>query len=221
MNKPQLKEHHFNIVLVGDFNPQIFQPEWFIAQKLFGETEGRSAKIEVVHPDVTVFSLDWLRFEVTRNRLVATTRDQSCHESLRDLIVGTFTILSHTPLKMMGINNTFFYIINNEDVWHNIGNVLAPKDIWGKVMSSPGLTSLTIQSKDVIEESFQNTVKITIGPAGVKLGFQIHINDHYQLTKIETPLLGSRAVIEILQREWDVAQKKVRKIETDFFEALP
>ncbi|MBI4309132.1 MAG: hypothetical protein HY591_02255, partial [Candidatus Omnitrophica bacterium] len=143
MIKPQIKERSSNIVLIGDFNPHIFQPAWFVSQKLIGIQEGESAKVEIVHSDLAIFSLEWLRLEVTRTRLLAVTRDDRFHEILKDLIVGTFSILSHTPVRMMGINNTWECIINDEETWHNVGHRLAPKDIWNKVMDNPGPVSYT------------------------------------------------------------------------------
>jgi hypothetical protein len=220
MKEPQLKERSLNIVLIGDLNPHIFQPEWFVIQKLLGEQEGSSAKIEIIHSDIAVFNIDWLRFESTRTRLVATTRDDRYHEVLRDLIVGTFTVLSHTPLKMLGINTTFDYLVNDEKTWHGIGDTLAPKDIWKKMMDNPGLSQLAIASKAVETDNCKNIVRVTVGPVNVKLGLRIHINDHYELIAKDKSL-GSGEIIDILKKEWDASQKKAISIKDKFFEALP
>jgi hypothetical protein len=40
-----------NVVLVGSFNPAIFQPEWFVRQKLI--SADTAWKVGVVSPDVT------------------------------------------------------------------------------------------------------------------------------------------------------------------------
>ena len=101
MIRPQITERTLNIVLIGDFNPHIFQPDWFILQGLLGKKEGESAKVEVIHSDLTVFNLDWLRFEVTRTRVVAMTKDERYHEIMRDLIIGTFSILLHTSCQSL------------------------------------------------------------------------------------------------------------------------
>jgi hypothetical protein len=220
MKEPQLQERRLNIVLLGDLNPQIFQPAWFVSQKLLGDKEGESAKVEVIHPQITVFNLDWLRLEVSRDRLVATTRDERYHEILRDLIIGTFTILSHTPLRMMGINSDFDYTINDEPTWHGIGHKLAPKDIWNKVMDSPGLYSLTVGSKRNIKDNYGNIVRVTVSEINVKLGLRIHINDHYELIAEKEKILGSNEMISVLNGEWDNSQKKTLEIKNKFFEEL-
>lgn len=221
MTQPQIKEHKLNIVLLGDLNPHIFQPSWFVLQKLLGEKEGESAKVEIIHSDIAVFNLDWLRFEVTRERLVATTRYDQYHEVLRDLLVGTFTILSHTPLKMLGINNTFDYTINDEKTWHGIGDKLAPKDIWGKIMEGPGLRSLMIESKNAEKDYFRNIVRVTVSPTKVKLDLRININDHYELIETKGEFLGSNGIVDILKNEWVNSQKKAINIKDKFFEELP
>lgn len=220
MTTPQVKERNLNIVLIGDFNPHIFQPEWFVVQKLLGEKEGASAKVEVIHSDVAVFSLDWLRFEVTRDRLVVTTKDDQYHEIMKDLIIGTFSVLSHTPLKMIGINYTTDFMINDEKAWHGIGDRLAPKDIWNKLIDGPGLSSLVIQSKIVLKENYKNLVRITVSPAGEMLSLRIHINDHYELLETKDKFLGSSKIITILKDEWKNSQKKAVEIQDKIFKEL-
>lgn len=221
MLQPEIKERILNIVLRGDLNPHIFQPEWFVRQKLLGEKEGESAKVEIIHPEITVFNLDWLRFEVSRDRLVATTKDDRYHEVLRDLIIGTFTILSHTPLKMMGINSTFEYMINDEKTWHGIGDKIAPKDIWSKVMDTPGLRSLTIESKSIVKDSYRNIIRVSVTPTNVKLGLRVHMNDHYEVAEAKDKILDSSEIVNILKGEWDNSQKKVIGIKDGFFKELP
>ena len=69
--QPAIEIEGVSIVLLGDFNPKIFQPAWFAAQELIRKEEAESAEIEVIHPEVVVFSLDWLRIQVTRNRWIS------------------------------------------------------------------------------------------------------------------------------------------------------
>ena len=220
MKQPQIKKRKLDIVLIGDLNPHIFQPEWFVVQELLGKKEGASAKVEIIHSDITVFNLDWLRLEVTRNRLVATTKDDRYHEILRDLMIGTFTVLSHTPLKMVGINTTFDYWLTDEKVWHGIGDKLAPKDIWNKVMDSPGLRSLVVESKSIVKDNYKNMVKISVSPTNIKLGLRVYINDHYELVDLKDNFLGSSGIINLFKNEWDNSKIKAEGINSKFFAGL-
>src|SRR3954463_8544753 len=99
------------IILLGSFNPQIFQPTWFSAQGLIRKEEGESAKLQLIHPEIAAFSLEWAQLQVTPQRfgLEASTTQQYSPELLRDLTLGTFRLLSHTPVKMMGLNRLFHF----------------------------------------------------------------------------------------------------------------
>src|SRR5437870_4919946 len=94
--KPEIDAH--SVVFVGDFNPKIFQPAWFAAQNLLRQEEADAAKIEIIHPEIVRFSLDWLHVEVVHERFKASTLQFPYFEILRDLTVGTFKILRHTPI---------------------------------------------------------------------------------------------------------------------------
>ena len=63
---PQIRG--LTIVLIGDFNPTIFQPAWFAAQGFITDEEARTAAIGIIHPDVTAFELSWLKLQVDRER---------------------------------------------------------------------------------------------------------------------------------------------------------
>ena len=78
-----------SIVLLGDFNPAIFAPAWFALHGLLprGATDG--ANVQIVCPQVTAFTFDWLRLEVVNNRFNVETL-QAPHIHLRDLVLRTF-----------------------------------------------------------------------------------------------------------------------------------
>ena len=57
-----------SLVLIGAFNPRIFQPEWFARCGIIGESESKGAVLHIVHRQLTAFSLDWLNFEASADR---------------------------------------------------------------------------------------------------------------------------------------------------------
>ena len=99
LSKAEVKGH--NIVLLGDFNPKIFQPAWFAAENLIQKAEADKADIRIVHPDLVGFSLDWLLLDVTRERFIAGTIQEPYDVIIRDLVIGAFRLLHHTPIKKM------------------------------------------------------------------------------------------------------------------------
>jgi hypothetical protein len=66
--EPELSE--LLIVLVGNFNPTIFQPSWLVRHGLITDGAAQSADISVIHPDITAFSIESLfTLQVERERL--------------------------------------------------------------------------------------------------------------------------------------------------------
>ena len=66
--------------------------------------------------------------QVLQQRFVSITTDPRQYGPLRDLAMGIFTILSHTPVSKMGINRHFHFATPSVHAWHTIGHTLAPKD---------------------------------------------------------------------------------------------
>ena len=68
-----------SIVLLGSFNPKIFQPEWFFRQELLSEDEVKDADIKVIAPQISHFETE--RFaEIFRNHNYV---DSCCSTSSR------------------------------------------------------------------------------------------------------------------------------------------
>ena len=119
--RPQLEIQAVNIVLRGQFNPAIFHPTWFAAQNLIRPQEAESADVKIIHANLAVFDIEWLQVSITQDRFMVATSQEAYYEVLRDLAVGTFTLLNHTPLQVMGINQEFHYALESEQAWHTVG----------------------------------------------------------------------------------------------------
>jgi len=188
-----------NITLVGDFNPKIFQPAWFAAQEppLIPKLEAEAANVEIIHPDVAIFDVDWFRLQVTTDRFHISTTQESRYEFLRDLVLGTFQLLQHTPVSAMGINKDAHWGVESEEVWHEFGNRIAPKDIWNGILEKPGLLSLTIQG--VRTDGHKGNVNVTVQPSmQIHPGIYFGVNDHYSVENPEA-VLGCTEMMDILR----------------------
>src|ERR1019366_9517037 len=75
-----------SIVLIGKFNPAIFQPAWLGACNLLRKEEVEDAVIGMVNPQVTSFSAHWLTIQVLAERFTASTADPAQYQALRDLV---------------------------------------------------------------------------------------------------------------------------------------
>jgi len=214
----QFHSYGHSIVLIGNFNPKIFHPAWFAAQNLIGEKDEEGAKVEIVHSDVAIFSLDWLKIEVLHDRFKALTLQQAYAEAVRDIVLGTFNILRHTPLAMMGINLDVHFRVNSEEVWHGAGHKLAPKEPWSGVLRAPGMLSLTME--DPRQDKYKGYTRVTVEPSRkVKPGLFFGVNDHYEVEDPST-ISGSDEVIGMLNEAWFPSCKRAAEIVYTIFERI-
>lgn len=205
--QPQIQDH--SIVLVGDFNPKIFQPAWFGAEGLIKKSEADGAKIEIIHSDVVVFSLEWLRLEVTHQRFSVLTTQQPYDPIIKDLVVGTFRLLHYTPITGIGINRNMHFETGSEEKWHRAGDILAPKGIWDGVFKKPGLGSLTMQGYR--DDETKGLIRARIEPSTrIDFGLFFNINDHYERQN-ETEN-NSKEMIDVLETNWKASYSRSQDI---------
>src|SRR5207244_4594832 len=86
------------VVLLGSFNPRIFDPWWFAKEGLVQEDEAENADVAVMTSALTNFSLGWLRLHAEAERVQVSATQPQYYDALRDLLLGTFSILRHVPL---------------------------------------------------------------------------------------------------------------------------
>src|ERR1700735_2793655 len=101
---------HFDsaaIVMIGTFNPAIFQPLWLGTQNLIRSEEAETAKIGTIQAEVANFSTDWFQLVVLQDRFQLISLDSRYLLPMRDLGSGIFSILPHTPVSKLGISRQF------------------------------------------------------------------------------------------------------------------
>ncbi|MBN2535518.1 MAG: hypothetical protein JXB88_21750 [Spirochaetales bacterium] len=200
MNKPG--KEITSIVLVGSLNTAIFQPVWFEKAGLIRPMEGQNAQNLVLIPDITTFELEWVTIQVVRNKFLVRSREKGHEEELRDLVLGTFKILSHTPLCMLGINSEVHYQVADEKEWHEIGHKLAPKDIWNNVLKEPGMRKLTIQG--IRTDGLDGYIYINVEPSTIREmnpGIFISINNHFEIGDKDKNA-DAKEIVTILEKNW-------------------
>ncbi len=169
-----------SIVLIGSFNPRIFQPSWFVAQNLLPAEEGTEASINLINNDYCSFETDWFRIEVLAERWALHSLATPALESLRDLAVGTFRVLEHTPILKMGLNTYAHFGLESENAWHRFGHMLAPKnELWEPLLVSPGTLTLTVEGRR--PDDHKGHIRVKVEPSKrVDSGIFIEVNDEYQ-----------------------------------------
>ena len=167
-----------SVVALGSFNPAILHPLWFSAHGLLPAAEAENAQVDVIHKEVAVFSAEWFSLQVVADRFALETKDPTKYLPLRDLAVGTFKLLEHTPIHAFGLNTTQHFRMESEEQWHAFGDYYAPKDSWSALLEHPGMRCLIIEGKR--KQCDADRVQIKIEPSqGMPQSIFIHVNEHY------------------------------------------
>jgi hypothetical protein len=193
-----------SIVLVGSLNPAIFQPQWFARNGLLPQKEVDEADLQVVHPQMSHFETERFVLQVTPERFNGFSKQNTISAPLKDLVLGTFFILEHTPVTAMGINAMFHFSIPSEESWHRIGDKLAPKEAWKEVLPGrPGMLSLDIISPKESPKGASIRVRIQPSVLVKPHGVYFEINNHFPASEES----GLKGLMSLLQSEWDSAQE--------------
>lgn len=164
MRGAQVVDEEVQVVLVGDFNPSIFNPQWFALKTLMTEKEAEQAEIEICHQEVSKFTADWYQIEVFQTRFVARTKHMGRIEELRDFVAATFEILAETPIRALGINKQTEYRCPSTRAWHALGDTLAPKDIWRGILQTEDVGMKFLELRSARTDDIPGAHNISIYP---------------------------------------------------------
>ncbi|MDX2143426.1 MAG: hypothetical protein SFV19_08730 [Rhodospirillaceae bacterium] len=222
-----------SIVIRGAFNPLIFHPLWFAESQLIGSDEAKKATehngIKILHPDVTIWELDWLNIQVSKERFAATVKAEP-YERVHDLVVGAFTVLIHTPLRLVGINLETVFSAESAKHYHAIGDTLAPKSCWAALLGefnaekrAGGLRELVMEHSPRAD-GLKGYIRTKVAPTPEdNFDVLVEVNDHIEVAKEPvTPgadPLNARDVLDIIQAHWLTSQKRSQAI-TDSIQAI-
>ena len=206
--QPDAEIRGMSIVLLGDFNPKIFQPAWFGGHGLIRPTEADEAEVEIVHSEVTKFRLDWVVLQVTRDRLVVETVQDAFFEASRDLVLATFGLLGHTPLRSMGINMEAHWRVASVEALQEFTRVLVPERAWQGLLDRGELQNLTMRGARPDHHS--GYVQIQVQPSRrIEGGVFLSVNDHYvAVEQSATGAAGARVAMEILRENWQPSRER-------------
>jgi hypothetical protein len=187
-----------SLVLLGSFNPKIFHPIWFAAENMVSRQEAEAAEIGVIHPEVATFTMNKIKYEITRDRFVLNTTFSPLYNVLRDIALGAFTLLHHTPITALGLNYEVHYLLNSEETWHQFGHRIAPKECWNGVLGKPGLRKLLMEG--VREDKYKGFIRVEAAPSvRIHPGVFLSVNDHFAF---ESESAGAAETVQILKQGW-------------------
>lgn len=207
------------IIVVGDFNPAIFSPDWLEGNKLIGKgdadmvREKSQGKSLIVSHQVAAFETKWFALQVIDNQFSLTSKD-ALSPAFKDLAVGIFQLLPHTPVTAVGLNFMAHFKLASEDEYHKVGDILAPKDIWTKLYPdhAAGLADLTIRIQAGTRGKplkMKDERRITLQPSNkLKFGVFLAYNDHHDVsTPSEDNQKPAERVATIIDKEWETSWK--------------
>lgn len=134
------------LLLRGSFNPSIVQPYWLAYNELIRKAEAENAEVEIVRPELSIFKVGDLKVTVAHDSFQIESTSESS-ELVRDLAIGVFHLLEHTPIQALGFNRGMHFKKNEEDLWSQIEHKFTPTDIWKSLLESPVTSSVLIESK--------------------------------------------------------------------------
>lgn len=202
MPTAKILEDLVSIVLLGNFNPAIFQPAWLAAKGLIRESEATGATIEVIHPEIAQFRAGWLHLSVTSTRFVASTRDPAHRAPLRDLVVSTFELLDQTPTKKLGLNRSMHVDLVDEATWHALGHLVAPKAPWAGILDDAGTRTVLMQGGRKDARPGRTFIRVEPSQRFPHAGF-IEVNSEYHSPDPDRPNGNTNYFVSCIRDDWD------------------
>ncbi len=213
-----------SIIAVGDFNPAIFSPDWLERNDLIGQGDadavragGKGRSLLVSH-QVVAFETKWFALQVLANQFSLTSKD-ALSPAFKDLAVGMFQLVPHTPVASVGLNFSGHFRLSGEAEYHRVGDVLAPKDIWKALYpeESTGLAELTVRIQRWTRGKALNTKdekRISVRPSHkINFGAFLSYNDHHDASASDGgDLRPAQRVAAIIDNEWDSARQDALRV---------
>jgi hypothetical protein len=215
---PKITIDGVSVVMRGSLNPAIFQPVWFSANGLAKKRDANDAVIGVVHPEITAFKLGSIDLQVSQDRFQASTTEPPSFPVLRDLVIGTFKLLRHTPITKLGINRDFHFEYQEDCSWETLAQRLAPSSAWDKVLSEPRVKTVIVQGDR--EDGREGYLQLHAEPSVREpKGVYFKVNDHYEVAELDSGV-GAEAALDVLERGFDKSVRRSRTMVTQVMEAL-
>jgi hypothetical protein len=172
--------------------------------------EADAAKVDVISPQITSFSLEWAQIQVFPERFAAEATDGAHAVHVQNLVAGTFARLEHTPFSQMGLTWRAHFQMPSEEAWHALGDLLAPKAVWRKILTNtirdgtPGMRTLVIEGRRKRKSEAEWT-RVKVEPSiRMPHGAYIEIHEEYGKAKAtdQHSIEDAQRLLGILRSTW-------------------
>jgi hypothetical protein len=195
---PHCEADHLLIVLIGNFNPAILQPRWMASEgvDLLGKEEADRAKLTFIAQDAAAFEVgDWLAIQASPDRFHATGPFMHARK-IRDLVVGLFSVLEHTPISYLGVNRAMHFRMQDRATRDALGAKLAPPEVWPSGLAAPKFNAVRVQGAR--PKSKAQWLQMTVEPSLTVLDVGIFVASHEQFQLSTTDPL-----VDVLRSDFD------------------
>ena len=217
-----------SVVLLGSFNPMIFQPAWFARHKMIGDKEAEeAANLVQFQGQVVEFKVDAFELNVQSDRFIIGSLDDH-PEHIKDLVISCFgKHLPHTPVRAIGINRSIHFNAGDFDATEYVGSQLAPKDAWGewgeeikKARDGPidkrgGMLSITMLQQNLQLDEYNCSVQAKVEPSNrieTRTGILVGVNNHFESSLDKESVQDASLVTEVLEVNWNTSMKRAAMI---------
>jgi hypothetical protein len=198
----ELEQRATTIVLLGRFNPRIFQPMWFASRKLLAEHDVEPESV-VVTDGLSAFRRRDISLFCAQDRCqFGSTPTTPTPDILRDLATETFTVLRETPIRQIGINHNTHVPSTVRD-WDTIAAQMGDPHRRFVLLEDQQLQ--TVQFGGPRDDGLNGSRMVLLQPSVVlEGGVFFQVNDHVEL--VDSPdiePLGASGAVDALNAIWD------------------
>jgi len=198
----ELEQRVIAVVLLGRFNPRIFQPTWFAARELLTDVDVEPKSI-VMTDGFVAFETEYLRLLCAQDRCqFVSTETTPTPELIRDLVVGTFSILGETPVWEIGINHAI-HIPAQVRRWDDV--VAAMGDPQRSLVLLDDQSLQTVALRSPRDDGYEGARTLALQPS-VELvdGVYMTLNDDIVVhPPDDREAIGARHAIEVFDSVWE------------------
>jgi hypothetical protein len=219
MTSPPIRAQTSTLIVLGSFNPRIFEPLWLSSHDLVAEAEANEAERELIDKDFGRIVLPWATLVVLPDRLqIESTGETVSPSQVRDLAVGILRLLPHTPVEKVSAQHGAHVELASEERWHAVGHALAPKEIWTGILDNPGMFDIAMVGTR--PDDFEGAIRVRLQPSAiVHPGLFININEEFTISD-KVGFEPARQASELLEETWEDVRSRVTTIRASLLDRL-
>lgn len=216
------KKYIMSIVLVGDFSPLMFEPLWFLNNRIITKEQFDSIEREnkekcLISSPITFFETGDFAFKVTDKRFSIVAKKEP-FIALVDIFRKIYEVMSGLTIKRYGINYCFHLKCDDISQYKRFGDNIAPKNYWDplflnyenvKEREDSGLFSMQLSRRREYGSLNVCLESSSLLKPGIFLSFNFSYYDS------EKKVYDFSDVIDVIEQNFSAHEKEVNLIATN------